>query len=286
MSGPSLHAPRVGHCDVGGTVAFPFRVNVQVLVLFPPLEHAPDQTTSRLFVALRVILVPVGNDAEPVPPTATLMPAGLEVTRSPLRPVAVTVNVAVCAGGVTVRVAVRVTPAAVAVIVTGVDVATAPVEIAKVALDAPSGTDTLAGTVAAPLLLESETANPPAGAADVRETVPWEELPPVTLVGFTDTAESDAGGGGAGGGVTVSVALRVDPPNAPLIVRDVDAVTDAVLTVNVALKAPAGTVTLAGTVAALVLLLDRVTTAPPEGAALVRLAVPLRRVAADDASPG
>ena len=45
------------------------------------------------------------------------------------------------------------------------------------------------------------------------------------------------------------------------------------LTVNVVLKAPAGTVTLAGTVAALVLLLDRVTTAPPEGAALVKLAV-------------
>src|SRR5919109_2162759 len=42
---------------------------------------------------------------------------------------------------------------------------------------------------------------------------------------------------------------------------------------NVTLKVPAGTVTLAGTVAAL-LLLDSVTTAPPEGAALVRLAVP------------
>ena len=39
--------------------------------------------------------VPVSNDAEPVAPTLTLMPAGLEVTRSPLRPVAVTVNVAV-----------------------------------------------------------------------------------------------------------------------------------------------------------------------------------------------
>ena len=78
------------------TVAFPFRVNVQVLVLFPPLEHAPDQMTSRLFVALRVILVPVANDAEPLLPTATLMPAGFEVMRSPPRPVAVTVSVAAC----------------------------------------------------------------------------------------------------------------------------------------------------------------------------------------------
>ena len=76
------------------TAAFAFNVNVQVFVLFPPLEHAPDQMTSRLFVALSVILVPVANDADPLLPTATLMPAGFEVTRSPPRPVAATVSVA------------------------------------------------------------------------------------------------------------------------------------------------------------------------------------------------
>jgi hypothetical protein len=79
------------------TAAFAFNVNVQVFVLFPPLEHAPDQMTSRSFVALSVIVVPVANDADPLLPTATLMPAGLEVTRSPLRPVAVTVSDAACA---------------------------------------------------------------------------------------------------------------------------------------------------------------------------------------------
>ena len=78
------------------TEAFAFSVNVQVLVLLPPLEHAPDQMTSRLFVALSVIVVPAANDADPLLPTATLMPAGFEVTRSPPRPVAVTVSVAVC----------------------------------------------------------------------------------------------------------------------------------------------------------------------------------------------
>jgi hypothetical protein len=78
------------------TGALPFSVNVQVFVLFPPLEQAPDQMTSRLLVALSVILVPVVNEADPLLPTATLMPAGLEVTRSPPRPVAVTVSVAVC----------------------------------------------------------------------------------------------------------------------------------------------------------------------------------------------
>jgi hypothetical protein len=184
-------------------------VNVQLLVLFPPLEQAPDQTTSRPFVALSVIAVPVANEAEPLLSTATLMPAGLEVTRSPLRPVAVTVSVAVCPGGVTVRVAVRVTPPALAVIVTGVDAVTALVEIVKVALVAPCATDTLAGTAAAVLLLDSVTANPPTGAAEVRVTVPCEEVPPVTLVGLTDSAESAAG---AAGGVTVSVAVRVTPP--------------------------------------------------------------------------
>jgi hypothetical protein len=84
------------HCTLAVTDALPLRVNVQVFVLFPPLEQAPDQMTSRLFVALRVIVVPVVNDAEPLLPTATLIPAGFEVTRSPPRPVAVTVSVPVC----------------------------------------------------------------------------------------------------------------------------------------------------------------------------------------------
>jgi hypothetical protein len=58
------------------------------------------------------------------------------------------------------------------------------------------------------------------------------------------------------------------------MVADVATVASAVLTVKVALVAPAATVTLAGTVARAVLLLVSVTTAPPEGAALARVAVP------------
>ena len=72
--------------------ALAFSVNVQLFVLFPPLEHAPDQTTSRPFASLRVIDAPVENDADPLLPTVTLMPAGVDVIRSPLRPLAVTVN--------------------------------------------------------------------------------------------------------------------------------------------------------------------------------------------------
>jgi hypothetical protein len=77
------------------TLAVPFKVKEHVLTLLPPLEHAPDQITSRLLVARNVITVPVVNDAEPVEPTDTLMPVGVEVMRSPPRPVAVTVKVAV-----------------------------------------------------------------------------------------------------------------------------------------------------------------------------------------------
>jgi hypothetical protein len=68
-------------------------VNRQVLALLPPLEHAPDQIASRPFETLSVIAVPLVNDPDPVLPTATLIPAGLEVIPSPLRPLAVTVTV-------------------------------------------------------------------------------------------------------------------------------------------------------------------------------------------------
>jgi hypothetical protein len=200
------------YCTFPVTEAFPVSVNVQALVLLPPLEHAPDQMASRPLLTLKVMEVLAAKLADPVLPTETLMPAGLEVTRSPLRPVAVIVRVRAWPGGVTVSVAVRVTPPALAVMVAGVDVETAPVVTVKVALVAPCATVTLAGTVAAPALLASVTANPPEGAAAIKLIVPCDAVPPTTLAGFTAIAESEAGAGGGADGVTPSVAVRVVPP--------------------------------------------------------------------------
>ena len=59
------------------------------------------------------------------------------------------------------------------------------------------------------------------------------------------------------------------------MVTDVEAVTLLVFTVNVALVAPAATVTLAETVAAAVLSLIREMTAPPVGAGPLRVTVPV-----------
>ena len=63
----------------------------------------------------------------------------------------------------------------------------------NVAAVAPAVTVTLAGTCAAALLLESATAAPPAGAFPLSVTVPVDETPPCTLVGFSVTEANVAG---------------------------------------------------------------------------------------------
>jgi hypothetical protein len=175
----------------------------------------------------------------------------------------------VSAAGVTVSVAVWVTPAQTAVIVTEVEEATPSVVTVKVFVEAPAGTVTEAGTVAAPVFEEdSVTTTPPAGAGPVSVTVPVELLPPTTLAGATLAAER-------AGGVTVRTAVFVTPAETPVIVTDVEAATARDVTVNVAVVAPAATVTAAGTVAAAVFEEERVTATPPAGAAAVSVTVPV-----------
>ena len=78
------------------------------------------------------------------------------------------------------------------------------------------------------------------------------------------------------GGFTVKVAVPVSPLlSVPAMVTGVDALTALVLIVNVAVVEPAGMVTLAGTVATAVLLLDRFTVVPPVGATVFNVTVPV-----------
>jgi|HubBroStandDraft_6_1064221.scaffolds.fasta_scaffold78367_4 hypothetical protein len=78
--------------------------------------------------------------------------------------------------------------------------ATRFVETENVAEDVPANTVTVEGTVAAAVLLdESATTAPPVGAAPFRVTVAWEDVPPVTLLGLSETADK-------AGGITVKIA--------------------------------------------------------------------------------
>src|SRR5690349_14378081 len=72
-----------------------------------------------------------------------------------------------------------------------------------------------------------------------------------------------AAAGGPGSGSTCSTAVAVPKLQPAVITTGVGAVTGRVVTTKVALLAPAGTVTVAGTPAAAGLLLARVTSSPP-----------------------
>ena len=100
-------------------------------------------------------------------------------------------------------------------------------------------------------------------------TVPVELSPPRTDVGFKLSALKVTGAV-----LIVNVAVLVTIPAVAVIVADVAVLIAVVVTVNVAVDAPAATVTLAGTVAD-ALLLERLTTIPPVGAGEPSVIVPV-----------
>jgi len=107
----------------------------------------------------------------------------------------------------------------------------------KVALVAPAGTVTLIGTLAAPLLLESITVAPPAGAGPLKVTMPVENCrPPVTLVGLS-VSEVTVGRGGSVT-VRVRVVVFVKLPDVPLIVTVTVPVIAALLAESVKVLPP------------------------------------------------
>jgi hypothetical protein len=123
------------------------------------------------------------------------------------------------------------------------------------------------GTVATDtLLLLRKTTAPEGGAAPLRVTVPVEEEPPFTGFGDSTSVVSEAT-------VTVKMALRLTP-NVPVMVAEVDELTPEVVMIKVAVRFPAATVTLAGTLVA-ELPAERVTIVPPEGAGPLRVTVPV-----------
>jgi hypothetical protein len=75
--------------------------------------------------------------------------------------------------------------------------------------------------------------------------------------------------------ITACLSVLKSPPTVPMITADCALVTSLVETLKVARVDPAGTVTLGGTVAAAVLSLVRSTVKPSEGAAELRVTVPV-----------
>jgi hypothetical protein len=168
--------------------------------------------------------------------------------------------------GSMVNVDVSVTPAYAAEIVDGVAAETALLVIVNVALELPEGTETLAGTTAFAFVLLSAIVT-----ADVvcllNDMVPVDGSPPTIIVGLSERYDSK--------GTTLSEVVCVTPAYVADIVAELELVTGWAVTVNVALCAPAATVTVAGTVATLTALLDRAIVTPPVGASVLRFTVPV-----------
>lgn len=173
-------------------------------------------------------------------------------------------------GALMFRVPVAVPPGTAAVMVAEVFEVTELVPAVKLADEAPAATVTVAGTVAFKRLDESWTETPPVGAGPVSVTVPVDELPPVTVLGENDTALGT-------GGEMVRIAAAEALWALAVRVAVADAATGVVVMENVAVVAPAGTVTVAGTVARLLLDL-RFTTTPPLGATTASVTVPVHCV--------
>ena len=163
-----------------------------------------------------------------------------------------------------------VTPLSVARIAALTFAATAFVVTVTAAFTAPAGIVTFAGTVASAMDELTSTTTPPAGAGVSMVIVAVDVLPPATDVGERVT---EIGAGPR----TVSDVVTVTPLLVALSVAIAFVWMSVVATGNVAVDAPAATVTLAGTDAA-TRLDDNVTMRPPAGAGPESVTVPVADV--------
>lgn len=150
-----------------------------------------------------------------------------------------------------------------------VSTATGKLRIVNVALVAPLAIVTVAGGKAtAALLVLSRMTAPPLGAGPFSESVPVDEVPPRTELGFRDSVLRLAA-------ITVSDPLWLLAPYVADTLTDVSAETGMLVTGNVAVDELAAMVMLGGIVIAEPLLLVSVIRAPPGGAGAFRVIVPV-----------
>jgi len=177
------------------------------------------------------------------------------------------------AGGMTVRPAVTDKVPTAAVMAIEDDAVTAVVLMVNAAEVEPAATVTVAGGIAAELFEVRVTIVPPVGEGLVKVMVPVAEVPPTTDVGeIIKLLGAD--------GVIVKVPDADELLDWAVMIAEVCVLTARVFTVNVALIAPPGTVTVEGTTAP-GLLEDRLKTNPLEGAGFDSVTVPV-----DTAPPG
>jgi hypothetical protein len=147
------------------------------------------------------------------------------------------------------------------------------IEAAAVALNvvvvAPAATITDAGTVSEALLLASVTLEPPAGEIWVSVTVQVLTALCPRLVGLQATPETRTGASRL-----IVAVCELLPRVAVTVALCLLAIEAAAVALNVAVVAPAATVTDAGTVSE-ALLLASVTLAPPVGVAELKITVQL-----------
>jgi hypothetical protein len=124
------------------------------------------------------------------------------------------------------------------------------------------------------LVLVRVTRAPPLGAGRLSVTTPTEGDPPTTGLGLKPR-EVKVGPPGGGWGVTVSEAVCIKPELEAEIVTLVELAVVMVVTWNTTVVDPAAIVTLGGTVATEVLLLDKEKTAPPLGAGALMMISPV-----------
>jgi hypothetical protein len=234
-------------------------VNTGVLVVCVTVFATPNDQSQPMIVPGAVEVLPLNVQFSVLPLFAT---SQLSLSVGPVMP-----NRAVAAVGfVTERVAERVEPLYEAVMTAGIAPPTTRVSTMKLKLTVPAGTVTFAGTVTGSPAVK-DTSAPPDGAAPLSVSVPTTDSPPTTLVAPRLNETS----------VTPDAAVTITLRDSLLPLLNL-AVTVAVpiaiaVTGNVALEAPAATVTDGGTeITAALLLVIAMLIEPAAGA--VRLTTP------------